>query len=346
MGQAVLPFIKYIVLQLFVVAVGLILFRDKVLGVSGVLKSWIFGQMLLFAVLQIMAVPMILLRWKFNILFWSYCGAAVVLFGFGLWRLIQGKTKIRIRMLELKPLELLLLMIIILLILWQACDYFFGIHLDEDDARWLAEANDAITSGDMITRDFDTGIYIGIFDELKDVTSPWPMMYAVVAKVLNTRPSIFAHTVFAPVEIILLYGVYWLIGSECLRKLEAKLMFLLACIVINLFFAQTSYTQSVFSLVRIWQGKATIAAVIVPLLFYLFVCLNKHNRTEDWIRVVVVGCAACLISAAGISILIIMIGIYGLYHIIFFRKWKQIPMWFASLIPSTASFLTYFLYKG
>ena len=74
MGQAVSPFLEYVVLQLVVMVVGLNVVHEKELSTSGVLKSWIFGQMMLFAVLQIIAVPMILLRWKFNALFWCYLG--------------------------------------------------------------------------------------------------------------------------------------------------------------------------------------------------------------------------------------------------------------------------------
>ena len=326
--------------------VGLNVVREKELGTSGVLKSWVYGQLFCFAVLQVMAVPMILMRWQFNVLFWSYMSIVVVLFGFGAWRLVNGRTRIRIRMPELKPLELLLLMIVILLILWQAGNYFFGMHLDEDDARWLAEANDALEYGDMMIRDFDTGAYLGHVGVPKDATSPWPMMIAFFSRLLHTKTSVFAHTIYAPIELLLMYAVYWLMASELFETRDAKLTFILSVAVINLFFGKTVFTQSTFSLVRIWQGKGTVAAVIVPLLFYLFIRIQKRDESEDWRLVPVTCCAACLMSGMGISLSAIAAGLLGACHIVINRKWRRIPMLALSVLPSGIFLLIYTMFRS
>lgn len=348
MGQAVLPFLEYLVLQLAVMVLGLNIVRDREIGTLGVLKSWIFGQILLFAVLQLMAVPMILLRWHFNVLFWSYMIVTAVLFGFGVWRLVKGRTKIRIRMPELRPLELLLLMIVILLILWQAGTYFFGIHLDEDDARWLAQANDALLHGDMLTRNFHTGEYTGVFDPVRDVTSPWMMYFGIASRILFTKPAIFAHTIYPTVAIIMVYVIYWLMGKELFKKKESQLSVVLLVVVINLFFAVTVYTQSTFTLIRIWQGKATVAAIIVPILIYLFICVNKGYRQNInlWIMIIATGCAACLMSGAGIPLSFVAITVLGFYSVVVYKQWRRIPLWFASMITPLGSGLLYMFLKG
>ena len=348
MGQAVLPFLEYLVLQVFVLIVGLNIVRKDEIGASDVLKSWIFGQMILFAVLQIIAVPMILLRCKFDALFWSYCSLSVVLFGFGCWRLVKKKTRIRIKLPELKPLELLLLMTVVLLILWQVCTYFFGIHLDEDDARWLAQANDALEYGDLLTRNFHTGEYTGVFDPVRDVTSPWMMTYGILSKILSTKPAIFAHTIYPPIELFVVYGIYWLIGIELFKKRTTQLSVVLLAILVNMFFTVTAYTQSTFTLIRIWQGKATVAAVIVPMFMYLFICVNMKNKqnTNLWIMIIATGCAACLMSGAGIPLSFVAIFVLGLYSIIAYQQWKRIPIWFASLITPLGCGLLYLLLKG
>lgn len=349
MGQAVLPFLGYLLLQVFVLIVGLIIIRDEKIGTSVVLKSWIFGQLILFAVLQMMAVPMILIHWKFSVLFWSYCGIAIILFGIGLWRVIKKKARIQIQFPKLSAFELFLLMVAVLLILWQVCNNIFGVHLDEDDARWLAQANDAIEYGDMMIRDHDTGDFIGQFIVRKDTSSPWPLMWAIMSRLLYTRPSIFAHSIYAPVELVLMYAVYWLIGCELINKTKSRLIFLLTVVLVNIFFGSTEYTQSTFALVRIWQGKATVAGVIIPLLIYLFICMNKKGKNSkalDWITVIIVDCAGCLMSGMGILLSAVGIGIYGVYNIIAYQRWKNIPLFVLALVPSITFMLVNMYLKG
>ncbi len=348
MEQALFPFLGYLVLQLFVLMAGLNMVRERRIGFSGLLKAWVMGQMLLLALLQVMAVPMILLKWNFSALFWSYLGVCVILSGFGLRRLVKrekGPLPPKAERQRFTVLGALLLVLVAGLILWQAGTYFFGIHLDEDDARWLAEANDALEYGHMMTCDYDTGEYLGTFPVIKDVTSPWPMMYAVYSRILQTRASVFAHTIYAPVALLMMYAVYWLIASELFEKTEARLTFLFFAAVISLFLGTTVFTQQTFSMVRIWQGKATVAAVVIPLLLWLFIRINKRNENGDWLSLPVVCCAACLMSGMGISIAAVMAAVYGGYHIIAYRRWRRIPLAVLPVLPSVICLAVYLVFR-
>ena len=66
--------------------------------------------------------------------------------------------------------------------------------------------------------------------------------------------------------------------------------------VINLFMAGNVYTQSVFTLTRIWQGKAIVAAVIIPLFLLLLLKIQKEDTVTNWLWLVCGGTAACLFS--------------------------------------------------
>ncbi len=346
MSEAVVPCLVYLVLQIIIMIAGLNIVRDKELNIMVFLKSWIMGQMLLFAILQVVAVPMIVLNWRFSVLFWTYIGIVTILFGFGLQRLVKSKISLMIHWKSFSWLSIVLIVSASLVILSQSCIYFFGIHLDEDDSRWLAEANDALEYGHMMTVNFHTGELMEQFAEIRDVTSPWPMLFAILSRVLNTRVSIVAHTVYPTVELFLLYGIYYLIGTELLEKKEARFAFLLLAAVITYFYGGSVYTQGVFSLIRIWQGKATVAAVIIPCILYLFICINKRDRASDWMYLGMTGTAACLMSAMGVSISLIMIAVYGIYHIIVYLRWKRIPLFFLSIIPPLMFTLTYYYLKG
>ena len=345
MSEAILPFLKYCVLQLFVFVVGLNFSVEKKLDCSGLLKAWIFGQICLFAALQVVAVPMILLRWQFTRLFWSYIGVAALLFGFGCLRLKEKRIRLGGRR---KPsgMSAVILVVALALILYQSGQYLFKMHLDEDDARWLAEANDALEYGDMMLRSFHTGEYLGYPMMFEDVTSPWPMLFAILGRLLNARVAVVAHTIYPAVEILAVYGVYGLMGKELFRTTDARLTFLLLSAVGMLFYGGTVYTQGTFSLVRLWQGKANVAGIMVPFMLYLFVCINKRNRTRDWLSAAVAGAASSMMSGMGIVLGGIMIGVYGMYNIMAYRHWRRIPLWLLSLAPSAVFALIFFYLKG
>lgn len=337
MGEVLFPFLGYLTLQLFVTVAGSTVVQSRWLGATGLLKSWVFGQMLLLAILQLMAVPMILLKCRFNVLYWSYLFAAILLFAMGLLQILTHRKRIRIRRHRQGLFPNLVLTVAILMMLWQAGHYFFGIHLDEDDARWLAEANDALEYGDMMNRSFNTGELDTVFTVPRDVTSPWPMMYAIVSKVLHTRPAVFAHTIYPAVEILVMYGVYWLIGTELYKRRSARRTFLLAVSLVILFFGGTVYTQGAFALVRIWQGKATVAGVVLPLLFYLCIRANRYAKRkrfrENWVNLFTTATATCLMSGMGISLGLTLLSLLGAYNVIAYRNWRSIPKWGAALLP-------------
>lgn len=338
-----LPMIIYIMLQIPVAIIGTIIIKEQKLGISGCLKSWIMGQMLCFAVLQILTVPMILLRWKFNVLFWSYLLVMGLIFCYGVVCFRKKKIILDFHKESWNWFIIVLTIITFALIFWQICNYFFGVHLDEDDARWLVEANDAIEYGEMMIRSPYTGELISKYAMTEDVSSPWPMMYAIASRVLFLRVPIFCHTLYSTVELALMYAIYWLIGLELFQKIEARISFLFCVSFIMVFFGGSVYTQAVFSLARIWQGKATVAAVIIPLILYIFILINKENRLFDWIALIISSCAACLMSGMGIFIAAAMVGVYGLYNIVVYRNWKRILLWCCSLLPSAASYLAHYI---
>lgn len=351
MIHAVVPFIIYLIIQIIVFFVGVNFDgQESDYGYSSFLRTYIIGQLAMFALIEILAVPMILLRWNFNVLYWSFIILSVFLFSMGLRTFITSR---KIHLYSIKEylkssslISIITLVLAVLLIAGQFVVYFGGQHLDEDDARWMAEANDAIEYGDMMTRSFYTGEYQGSFTAAKDVTSPWAMMWAILARTMHTRVSISLHTVYASFELLIMYMIYYMIARELFDKRDSRFTFLLSVAVINMFYAGTVFTQSVFSMIRIWQGKATVAAVIIPLLLYIFICINKRNENRDWRVLPVICCGSCLLSGMGVSLSAMLIAIYGIYNIVFYKNWKRIPIYILSMVPSIVFSLIYFFFKG
>ena len=151
----------------------------KVFNTRSVSFTYLCGQLLLWAAFQVVAVPCINFRTEFNTLFWIYTGLVAVLTGLGFRAFYRNRANIPHTWFKsISPF----LIIALLVIVGQMCVYIFGMHLDEDDARWIAEANDALVKNKMLLHNPATGEYIGRFvgEMIKDVFSPWSMQALVV----------------------------------------------------------------------------------------------------------------------------------------------------------------------
>ena len=313
------------------------LFRFRSAGLT-----YLSGQLLLWCAFQMVAVPAINLRLSFTVLFWIYFGVALVLCAAGAVHGIrQGRPWFD------RPEISIFLILAALVILFQACVYIFGMHLDEDDARWIAEANDALVKDRMLLHNPATGEYIGRFvgEMQKDVFSPWAFYIAFLSRLTGIRAVVIAHTVYPPILLVMSYLAYWEMGRQLFKGKSERGIFLLMVSVINLFMAGNVYTQSVFTLTRIWQGKAVVAAIIIPAILMIALRIQNENRVRDWGLLSVTACAACLFSGMGIAIGLLMVAVYGLYAVVC-RRWKRLPLWLLSLLPSLAYGFGYLQLRG
>ena len=255
-------------------------------------------------------------------------------------------------------------------------------HLDEDDARWIAEANDALVKNRMMLYNPATGEYLGRFvgEMIKDVFSPWSMYLAVLSRWTGIKAVVIAHTVYPPVLLGLSYFAYYEIGAQLFadvdtegqsrNRVSERGIFLLMVSVINLFLAGNVYTQPVFALTRIWQGKAVVASVGIPAILAISLRLQKSrydientNKNEafgsisDWLLLIAVGVGSCLFSGMGIAIGLLMISVYGFYVVVRMliiaireKSWGgfliRTGLWLLSLAPGIVYGLSYFNLKG
>ena len=301
--------------------------------------TYLTGSISMWALFQILAVPAIYLRTSFSLLFWIYTGLVIMLSAFGL--------KARLKTGFEKPEISLFLILAFWVIAYQASLYIFGMHLDEDDARWIAEANDALVKDRMLLHNPATGQYLGKFigEMVKDTFSPWPFFIAWLSGTTGFSPAAMSHTVYPPVLLGLSYCAYYHMGKQLFRNKTEQGLFLLMVTVINMFMSTNVYTQSTFSLLRIWQGKAAVAAIIIPAVFMLVLNIQtEEERKRNWFLLAVTGCASCLLSGMGIVIALLMIAVYGGY-IIFCKRWKRIPLWLASMAPPLFYGVGYYLMK-
>ena len=314
---------------------GMIFFRRGEEITAGRLAGgYLLGQMLLWAAFQVIAVPLVLAKGSFSVLFWIWILCSLMIVAFGIGRVVQCRWKSKISYPD-SFMMWFILFAVIALILIQMEYYICGTHLDQDDARWIAEAGDAITKNAMFLHNPATGDYLGSFqgEMLKDVYSPFPLYIAVLSKFTGFRPAAMAHTVFAPVLLILSYMAYARLAGLLFDGYHERLIFLLGVAVITMFFPGGSGTAAAFTLIRIWQGKAVVAGVIIPAILSQVVLIQKHNNVTNWLILGMMGCAGSLLSGMGILISLLMIGGYGIY-IVACNRMRGVFLWIIAMIPA------------
>jgi len=317
----------------------------------------------------VIAVPCINFRTTFNTLFWIYTAVVLVLTTIGM-RTLLSRNRFRLRH-EGGLWEgfkrwfrdsgaSVFLFVAFLVIAYQMYIYVFKMHLDEDDARWIAEANDALVKNRMLLHNPATGEYIGRFvgEMVKDVYSPWCMYLAWLSRMTRVRAVVVAHTVYPPILLGLSYCVYYEIGCQLFKGKHERGIFLLMVSVINLFMAGNVYTQSVFTLTRIWQGKAVVAAVAIPAIFCVILRVQTEDSLRDWALMIIAGASCCLFSGMGIAIGLLMLAVYGAYVTACSvakmikagsskrARLARIGVWIASVLPSIVFALGYMRLKG
>ena len=162
------------------------------------------------------------------------------------------------------------------------------------------------------------------------ILAPFPVFIAMIGKLLFTHPTIIAHSVLPFVFIPMAYGVYWLVGRLLFKDDMKKTWLFLALIcILNLFGNQTVYTVSTFLLTRIWQGKAVLAAILLPLIIYVSLKVYHSEMVRaDWVMLFGVMLASCMVSSMGVVLapveLVVFVLTYAFLQKNYMNIWKAL----------------------
>lgn len=348
---------------LFIISV---LIGDLVLSIikleKSLLKSLVIGAIAVFAVYQLETVPMIFMKkklidvnvvWGGTILIIMLCAVVRILFDLKkVWfgfvdRLSDFGRKFDELYLHKKIILGISYIIMISIVIFQCYKYAAYQHIDDDDSRFVVNSVEAYQSGSILLNSPNTGIASETFiGELKkDVTSPWMIFIASLSKVFSISPTIMAHTILPVVLLILAYSIYWLIGKLLFNEdkiLSAMLVSIIG--VMNIFDGSSVYNSATFMLTRIWQGKAIVAAIMIPLIFYLLLNIYKSKKIDgNYLVLAIASTATCLMSGIGIYLSCIIIGCFTICYCIAKRRIVIIFPMILTCVPSGLYGLLYFL---
>lgn len=187
-------------------------------------------------------------------------------------------------------------------------------HLDQDDAFYVGTAVTSVNTDSIFEYNCYTGMEYTVLPS-RYILSPFPIFLAVLSQISGIHATIIAHTIFPFLLIPISYYAYWMIGRCLFPKVkEQAAVFLLMTTIVQMFSYYSVYTQGAFLLLRIWQGKAVLANVLLPAIFCFGLMLWKEERRylTDWIYLGTLTTASCLVSTMGFMLAPIMAGIIGI----------------------------------
>lgn len=307
--------------------------------VIALLYRYVMGWVLELALFQVFAVPFILFKTHFTYLLIVWVLFLVVLMLSGVFfcfknlkknaDILELKTSERVNKIE--KIELIVSMCIMVGVIgFQLFQYGVKMHTDLDDSRFVANTIEAVDNDTMFLRSPATGEYVGTWtgEQEKDVTSPWMLMYAALAKITGLSAATIVHTVMPVILLLLSYFTLWMVGDELTEhNLQHTVYFTIFSALLYMVFSGSTYTRGVFMLTRIWQGKAAVAAFFIPLVFYFFV---RHFRQEEnviyrtYLELMIINFALCLTTGVGLITAAVLTGGYGIWAAIAGKRIKNL----------------------
>lgn len=337
--------------MLLVPAAAGIIFLRKNNSIS-LAESFLTGYLFLFSLAELMILLMMCLNLPLHVLTVYYAlvimaaaaAGVIILFKYrGGVLAPAGSPKSELRRL-LGGKSLFFWAAVILIFLQVAVVVIYG-HLDADDALYVGAATTAIHSDTIFRVNSYTG---NLYNNMprRYILSPFPIFLAVMSQLSGgLHAAIMAHTVFPAIFLPTAYVVMYVLARRWFPDdKDAQGIFLFLTVVLSWFSAYSIYNAGDFQMIRIWQGKAILAAIMLPFLFYLSLSiLMEEKPAYSWLLYAMANLSACLLSSMGIILAPVMMGVFLFLSLLKFRSLKRFLRGALCCAPSIILGIVYIL---
>mgnify|MGYP006928630856 CR=1 FL=1 len=294
-------------------------------------KCILEGYVGLWALCQIIAVPLILLKRSFLVFIVIYTTIVVILCTYAIYKKIYRELFVLMRSI-MSIFSMAIMLIFILFVIVQAVRLQLT---NADDARFVVNAVDIVRTNRLLLTDVNTGNVLTTWtgDLVKDVVSPWPVFCAYISKMTGVQVVTMMHTVLPIFLILVACCVYWLLAEEFfLEETVYKSMFVCFVLLIDIYGFYSIYGVETFLMTRIWQGKAVLASVGIPIMILAFSWIYKEEKNA-YINLLITVFGVSLLSSMSFILSTIMILAYGTVYAVIKKNIKtSILIWLTSLI--------------
>ena len=293
-------------------------------------QAAIAGYLFVWAIVEAVAVPLTIFKLKFNylVIFISVLCLILVILGLVGTKKFKKTEKTKFFSEGKDFIFFTLLMIAVLFLIYKVNSTLF---YDADDSRFMVNAVDIIRSNRILANNPITGMEItaDYDDFIKDLVGQWAAFLAYGAKITHVNVTVFAHTIYPVIAVILLCFMYWNVISEIKEDVSVgdKSLTMIVILAMYAFGYFSTYTAETFTLVRVWQGKATLASIGVLAIIFCFMKISKEPKSfENYALLLLANVSACLMTSMGIIIGAVLIGGYGFVMTFYTKKFRVLVL--------------------
>ena len=299
---------------------------------EGIFFSVLSGVMCMWALMELVLVPMTMKFASFTGFVYVWTAVAAVAAAAGLFCRKDILEDVRTLAADWKSFITPGHLAALALIIYQLWFLHHHMYLEWDDTYYVNLANEAVHSDKIYWVYPETGAFAD-FDK-RYVLSLWPVFYAWLSKLTGALPTIMAHTILPWIIIPLAYMVYEKIG-ELLFQDDRKMqgMFLTFAVLMHLFMSGIHTSGLTFLSITPWVGKGVLATVLIPMLFYGMLRTGKNGSAGNWILLGITGLAGCLLSSMGIMLAPVFVGTTAVLSAAAKKNWKILMYGVLACVP-------------
>ncbi len=309
------------------------------------LFGWVCGQTVIWAGFQVLATGFIVMGQSFSYVVYATVGyvsillLTAVILGVKRGRQLQETTAAGQVPADACRRIIVLGILAGALLLFQLIMTVCMAYEEGDDAYYLALSTTTANDNTMYYKNAYTGYYTEL--DIRHGLAPFPMWIAFLSRMTGMVPITMAQVVLPVGLILMAYGIYYLLGQRLFAgQKEKALVFLTLTEVLVICGGYSLYSAENFLLVRISQGKAVLANIILPFMVFVYLLLlerfheDQGISKEYWILLGTLTLSGCLCSTQGGLIVCLSLALLGICVAVGYRKWKVlIPLGLAGCFP-------------
>lgn len=197
-------------------------------------------------------------------------------------------------------------------------------HYDDDDAIYVTTVASNVSENNFFHYYGPTGEHTSLWDMAEYITNGWYDLITIVCQSTKVPAAIIMHTVLPVLMVALAYAVVVVFAKLLIKNESQRYLFVLFVSVINILNNVSTHTSSSVLLMRMHQGKALFANIVVPVMFCVFLLMWNQNSEKKYLYLLtILNTTACAFSTSGLFFGAVLTFVYAIVVAINFKSIKK-----------------------